>query len=350
MSLNNIFNFLNNVSHIPPIIENIIDYTDNDILTTYFRYNISLKLKKYIMKNDILVYGKVQSGKTNEIINIIYTHNCYKIILVIQNSIMVLNQYITRFNSCNLQVNVIDSNNTKINNGINIILNNKHRRKFLSNKNLKSFIFLFDEADLTCNYYNLSIGFKRYYITATPFNMKIPFDKIIHINEPFNYYGLDKLQIDYFDLDYSNVFNDFLNQPSGILLISHHILIEDMLNSALQLSLIYPNITFITLNSVVNKITNGSVKKLKKQSINKIIDSFNTTSHLVFISHRLSCRGLSYVNSSFTRNITHQILYLSNNISNNIQKLRICGIYKNNPTLKLYINSFDLFKKMLISI
>jgi len=350
MSLNNIFNFLNNVSHIPPIIENIIDYTDNDILTKYFRYNISLKLKKYIMKNDILVYGKVQSGKTNEIINIMYTHNCYKIILVIQNSIMVLNQYITRLNSCKLQVNIIDSNNTKINNGINIILNNKHRRKFLSNTNLKSFIFIFDEADLTCNSYNLSIGFKRYYITATPFNMKIQFDKIINVKEDLNYYGIDKLQVDYFDFNYSNVFDDFLKQPSGILLISHYILIEDMINSALHLSLIYPNLTFITLNSDINKIINGSIKKIKKQSINKIIDSFNNTSHLVFISHRLSCRGLSYVNSNFTRHITHQILYLSNNICNNIQKLRICGNYKNNPILKLYINNFYIYEKMLLSI
>jgi hypothetical protein len=192
MCLDNIRDFLNNISHIPPLIDSIIEYTDNDIITRYYKFNVNNNLKKMIIKRHNLIYGQIQSGKTQKIIDTIKKHNCYKIILVIQNSLLVLNQYITRFKSEKLKLNIIDSSHNKLTNGINIILNNKHRKKYIMNVNLNLYVLFFDEADLTYKTFKPYLGFKRYYITATPFYMKIDFDNTIEILPPNNYYGLNE--------------------------------------------------------------------------------------------------------------------------------------------------------------
>lgn len=345
MSLDNIRDFLNTISHIPPLIDTIIDYTDNDIVTRYYKFNVNNNLKKTIIKRHTLIYGQIQSGKTQKIIDTIKKHNSYKIILVIQNSLLVLNQYISRFKSENLKLNIIDSSHNKLTNGINIILNNKHRKKYILNVNLNLYILFFDEADLTYKSFKPFYGFKRYYITATPFNMKVQFDNTIEITPPINYYGLNELTVNVYDNDYSNVFQDFIDQKSGILLITTFRLIETMIELSMMLSIKYPNLTFIVLNSTVKQVNNGFVKIIKKQSINKIIDNLQNESHIVFISHRLASRGLSFVSSDYKRHLTHQILKLNTNVVSNIQKTRLCGIYSSNLELKLYVNCLKLFEK-----
>jgi hypothetical protein len=129
------------------------------------------------------------------------------------------------------------------------------------------------------------------------------------------------------------------------MLITTFQLIETMIDLSVILSLKYPDLTFIVLNSTVKQVNNGSVKIIKKQSINKLIDKFKNQTHFVFIAHRLASRGLSFVSSDYKRHLTHQILKLNTNVVSNIQKTRLCGIYSPNQELKLYVNCLKMFEK-----
>ena len=102
-------------------------------------------------ESNILVYGQIQSGKTNAIINIInspFYKNTIKV-LVIQNSLLVLKQYQQRFIQNQLLL-------------ILLLLNNSFRYKYFKKLNIDKYILLLDESDQTINNCPLT-AYKTYY-------------------------------------------------------------------------------------------------------------------------------------------------------------------------------------------
>ena len=108
------------------------------------------------MSKNILVYGHVQGGKTQKIIEIISeskskskSESTKKTVLIIQNSLLVLDQYCQRLSSSNISFQILDKN-TLFNSQVLLIMNNSHRLQHFSKLNLSpnDFILILDESDM----------------------------------------------------------------------------------------------------------------------------------------------------------------------------------------------------------
>jgi hypothetical protein len=309
----------------------------------------------------ILIHGQVQSGKTAAIIEVIgrpvYTN--YTKILIIQNSLLVLNQYVTRFTSANIDFQVVDKKTREINADVVILMNNIHRRnqyKSIESKPEK-IIVIMDECDV---YYNHDIGTAacEYYVTATPYINKYKnyFDRVIELTPADDYFGFDKINIEYLHPFHKsiNVVNRFLRSGNeGMLLMNDLNKVQCMQTRCQNLSVIYDKIPFICLNSEKWLYLNGEKTKIKKRSISHIIDHFKAYPRIVFVANRLSLRGLSYTSSDYTRHLTHQYSnYRFANrhcLTNYIQKMRIFGKYQNHPNLTLMVSEScqEIVNKMI---
>lgn len=327
------------------IVEQIVLYSKS--------FNVAYALKDYISRRvydeidkNILIYGQIQSGKTKEIIKILKNreYKDEKKVLIIQNSLMVLKQYIERLNREGIEYQIITKNTKTINKNVAIVMNNKYRYNYFKKIEPKKYIVILDESDQTWRNCPLK-GYKTYHVTATPYN-DMQYDRIIMADVQKNYYGLDKIKVEVND-DTNEIIDEFLSTSEGMMLINTDIYIKDMKSNAAYLSKIYPKVPIILLTSEKRLYINKRIKKIKEDSISNIIDKFINYKHIIFIANRMSSRGLSYVSSDYSRHLTCQITKVRSKITTFLQSLRILGVYNNNPTLKLYINSRDeeLFNK-----
>lgn len=341
------------------LIDIIVLYT-NDI-------NIANALEGYIsqyvfdkIEKNILIYGDVQSGKTNEIIKFLKKerHICIPKVLVIQNSLLVLKQYIKKLQKNNIDFQVVTKNTIEIKKNVIVLLNNSYRYKYfekLKNKsenNLNKYILMIDESDQSISSCKLK-SYKTIHITATPFNypkkLEVTFNSKIIVNNNLRerqYYGINDLIVNQSDTLDKPV-DDFLSTNNGLMLINKFSYIDEMKQCAITLSKKYSKVPIVLLNSDKFLYYNKKIVKIKEKSITDIIDSLNKWKHVIFIANRLSNRGLSYTSSDFTRHLTHQITRVRINPSSFLQSLRILGIYKYNLELKLTIDDTDLFEKHL---
>lgn len=319
-------------------------------------FNVTEALKSHITKwayhklhpQKNLIYGDIQSGKTGEIIKVL-KNDMFKNevkVLVIQNSLLVLNQYISRLRSEGIDFQVVDANTFKINCSVILLMNNIYRYSYFLNLYKKKLvdILILDESDQTV--INCPIeGIIEYHVTATPIypkKLEMKFNHVISFDPPQNYIGLDKLKIVY-ENDLNNSIDQFLQTDTGIMLINKFIYIDSMKEVAKRLTEDYPEIPIVLLSSEKKLYRGGSIQKqLNNGSISKIIDSLNSYSHIIFIANRLSLRGLSYTSTDRTRHLTHQITKVRNNYRNFMQSLRICGVYKEHiQHLQLIVESDD---------
>jgi hypothetical protein len=301
----------------------------------------------------ILIYGDVQGGKTKEIIKFIKSRNNETIVLVIQNSLLVLNQYIQRLSDSSIDFQVVSKNTLQIDKKLIIVMNNAYRYAHFKLHAPNRFILMLDESDQTLKSCPLK-GYKTVHITATPFNTKRSeslYDHIIRVPTNENYFGLDKLNINLCD-SLSDTVSQFLKSNSGIMLINKYIYINEMQECASNLTFKYPNIPVVLLTSNKTLYVQGKQINVNNKNISKIIDSLAQHKHIVFIANRLANRGLSYVSSDYARHITHQIGTVKSNPASFLQSLRILGIYKNNPKLTLTIGTHEetLLQKHIIYI
>lgn len=321
--------------------------------------NVTEALKSHITEyafkkaypKKILVQGDIQSGKTSEIIKILKKdlfQNNLKV-LVIQNSLLVLKQYISRLQSEGILFQIIDSNTKKITSNVVILINNIYRYTYFSRLIKKeNYILILDESDQTVINCPLA-GEIEYHVTATPIyhkKLNMNFDHHIKLQPPPNYFGLNNLNVEF---ENENSINSFLQTKTGMMLINKFIYVEEMISFGKRLSNKYLNIPIVVLHSEKIVFFNNNRKVLKQsESISKIIDSFYEHSHIIFIANRLSLRGLSYVSTDRKRHLTHQITKVKSYFKNFMQSLRICGIYSNTKLeLKLIIEKDDqtLFEK-----
>lgn len=302
-------------------------------------YNAIFALKvtkqiQFYQKNVSLVYGQVQSGKTAEIMNII-ARSRLPCVLIIQNSLLVLQQYIKRFSG--MMVSTVNDYNPQ--SKVVLVMNNASQySKF---KPPKNFSLIMDESDLTGNNPYVSLATNQYHVTATPFKYKPIFDQIKQIQPPNDYYGIHR--VEYFpktyhnqhDTDYKPIFSDFTSNDGGILLINEFPYVSQMNAQALSLSKQF-DLPIIVLSTQKKVYSKGKYKLIKKNNISSIIDSFKEK-HIVIIAHRMANRGLSFVSSDYKKHITHQIFGEWQTITSFLQKSRIFGVYKDSPDLKVYL-------------
>jgi len=292
------------------------------------------------LEKRVLIFGSVQGGKTNEIIK--YIKNCNKndtIVLVVQNSLLVLNQYEQKFKKENLKCQIVDSTTTVQKENVLIVMNNKYRYNYLQKILPEKYILMLDESDQTIKSCPLQ-SYKTIHITATPYLSGLQYDRIIHVEKSPNYQGIEDITLKSNDCTFSGV-ESFLKTSSGIMLINKYLYEIEMQRCAANLSKLHPTVPIVLLMSNKKLFLNGKVKFLRNTSINKIIDNLSSHKHIIFIANRLSNRGLSYVSSDYKRHLTHQITKVKAKTTNFLQSLRILGIYQNKPKLTLVINKKD---------
>ena len=300
----------------------------------------------FYQKNVSLVYGQVQSGKTAMIFQLI-RNSPLPCVLIIQNSLLVLKQYISRFKSNHIDFQTV--NDSHFHAKVVIILHNSSQyNKFMLLKPPPLFSLFMDESDLTHRNPIIHLATNQFHITATPFKYKHIFDKFIRIPIPHNYFGIHNVifQPKTFlqsHTDYTPIIHDFTSNNGGILLINEFSFVSDMKKFALLLSNQF-HLPFIVLSTIKYSYFKGKVSIIRIHNIQHIIDSFSHK-HIVIIANRMSNRGLSFTSSDFKRHITHQVSGNFNNITSFLQKSRIFGIYNDSPILKMFIHP-NLFQKI----
>lgn len=345
------------IFELPDLFTNILSYLDKQTLKSIVPAFKKRLHYEYIMPTiHTLLYGQVQAGKTNKIIEHIehYKTNILKI-LIMQNSVNMQEQYVKIFKNKKIMYKIIDTNALSYsynNEQVLITIYNKYRmnilNKYLILNNITNYCLILDESDQyldNIKKHNIFQSGKHIlHVTATPFKYTKQFkpDNIIQLQPTQNYLGINEVDIHnvLLIIDYNQDINrvkinkiisllqeDFFKQAGGFMLINCFTRIIQMLNVANELSNMYHNIPFIVLSSSTHVVINGMVvKQLKIKNIQKFIDSFNIYPHIVFIANRLSNRGINYTTTNYSRNISHQISMPTGDYTNFLQKCRLFGI------------------------
>lgn len=320
------------------LIENIVTISGDFNVASALADVISNSVLAKFEKN-ILVYGQVQGGKTKAIIEALHSTRGLKV-LVIQNSLLVLEQYIARLRAQNFQFQVIDKYTKDITQDIVIVMANIYRYNyFLQLIRSPVYTLIMDEADQTFPRCPLK-GQTRYFVTATPDTLykNLTFDETINLKPSPDYYGMSSLDLKV--ADPQEAIGEFLETPTGMMLCNHLVYVEEMTTFARDTATRLGNVPVVLLSDTRMVFTGSAALNIASmKSITSIIDSLsNIFTHIIFVAHRLSNRGLSYTSSDFTRHLTHQYSR-HKEFTQFYQTLRILGIYTDKPRLTLYVSS-----------
>lgn len=285
-----------------------------------------------------LLYGPVQSGKTEAIANTIKNPRFagFSKVLVIQNSLSVLKQYQQRLKEYGISYHVVGPQSHSLTHiapdETILLMNNRHRYAHYLKMPCKptKYIALLDESDMyKTGSHPVSEGaHAQFYVTATPFHRAYTeegyFNCVKKIKPTDNYTGLKDVSISYKNLP--EAVAEFMGTPTGMMLINSVSYVHKMKILAQELSNLYPDTPILVLNDKKWAYRQGVRTRIRKTKISAIIDRFKGHSHIIFIANRLSLRGLSYVSSDYSRYLTHQFSnFYKLPITSCIQKLRILG-------------------------
>jgi thymidine kinase len=338
----------------PEIVAMITHYTGDIIVAQVLRKYMSKQIYRQILltKRKILIYGQVQSGKTAAIMDVLENpvYTGITKIIIIQNTLLVLNQYKERLASANIDHQIFQLKSATYHSDVIVLMNNSHRYKHYLNSvktNPQKYIVLMDEADAYKNgTHPLAEGaIHEYYVTATPLHKNYEpgyFNHIQRVDEHQNYQGLTNVNITYQpnndELEAIAKFYADTQETSGIMLINTFRYVNEMQRAGMYFSTLFPQITFVALNTKRKIYKNGTVRKIKQKSISKIIDKLAESQHIVFIANRLSLRGLSYTSGTYARHLTHQFSDLNRKSdTNRLQRMRIFGIYGDQQQVQLML-------------
>lgn len=325
------------------ILDQIVLESNDFTVASTLRQYISEYVYDYTVKT-VLIYGDVQGGKTKEIVKVLkskYYGNNLKV-LVIQNSLLVLKQYVNRLQSEGVEFQVITKDTKVINSKTVIVMGNSYRYKYFRLLCKSKYILIMDEADLVVKTCPLE-GYKTYFVTATPYTLiaKVEFNEIINVERNSDYYGINEVKT----MKYTSakdVLLDFLNEKQGMMLITTYTAVSDMHEQAAMISESHKKVPVIVLSSLKMMYIGGRVLPLPKSaSVTSIIDNLCGYSHVVFIAHRLASRGLSYTSSDYKRHLTHQVAKVQLDVTRFLQSLRLLGVYSFDEKLKLYIEETE---------
>jgi hypothetical protein len=284
----------------------------------------------------LLIYGKVQSGKTRAIMKTLQATPGLRV-LVIQNSLLVLKQYMQRLQDAGINAQVIGTDTTSITSELVVVLANCHRyahfKRLVDHDN---YTLILDEADLTSRRCPLR-GTKTYFVTATP--ERLHYDNRMWVKTDPQYYGLDRIDTKVVRDEYAAV-DKFLCGAPGMMLVNNRYKVTEMQEFAKEVSLKHPGVPIVMLSSIRSIYSGGVPKPVHhlNKTISLIIDSLKNYPHVIFVAHRLSSRGLSYTSSDYSRHLTCQYTK-ARNCTSFYQSLRLLGIYRDEPTLQVYVGS-----------
>jgi len=310
-----------------------------DILKEYIDYDLLLR---GINPERTLLYGPVQSGKTEAIVKVIQNQQFMGInkVLIIQNSLLVLKQYQQRLNSYRVPYHVVGPKSKLLTslsrNDVLILMNNHQRYIHYLNITCKptDYIVLMDECDMykSGSHPVAKNALYQFYVTATPFHKtyreKGFFDRVSKVTPTDNYIGLKDVVLSYKDLPVA--VSEFMSVAKGMMLINSITRVNRMVSLAHELSVMYPETPILVLNEKKWVYHLGVRTLLKETHISSLIDQYIEHSHIIFIANRLSLRGLSYTSSDYSRHLTHQYSNFNKiTVTNCIQKMRMLGKHKN---------------------
>jgi len=268
-------------------------------------------------------------------------------VLIIQNSLLVLQQYKQRMDTQRISYSTVYQHNPSAK--VTILMNNSHQySKYIPPLH---FSLIMDESDLTRHNPLLPLSTNQFHVTATPFRYKPIFDRIIRITPPEDYYGIEK--VNYLNkpydecgtTDYVPIVDDFTANDGGILLISEFNFVSEMHSQAGILSLKF-DLPILVLSTQKKIYRRGKSNMVSENNISKIIDSISNK-HIIVIANRMANRGLSFTSTDFRTHITHQVFGKWHSITSFLQKSRIFGVYKDQPNLKAYVPP-DFIKKIIL--
>lgn len=352
---------LNTITNIPTLFNRISSYlthNENDIFNNVINQHHQTK---------ILIQGQVQSGKTAKIIEYIKQQHKYNLpfILHIQNSLTMLHQcenalrtnkikfhsvsnpnYINitqflRHHQYNWKLKDSEGNHTPY---VILLMSNVYRKAILNNAiratGLKRYQLIIDESDLYFDELRYGKLYKNahtvIHVTATPYLRAYNnyFHKIIHVQPKPNYLSISRVKTHCFNInpnDYNNkclqiIERDFVNQLTGMMLINIYSTIDKMTQLAkfLMKHLKPYDIPVVLLSTESKLFYENSISTIKESFVPKIIDKFQDHSNIILIAHRFASRGINYVSSDYSCELSHQITTFTSKTSL-IQKCRILG-------------------------
>ena len=328
---------------------------------------VGVTLEPYIFKGALealklrkqkhLVYGYVQSGKTKEIVQKIREERVLKKVLVVQSLATCLSQYITRLIDEKIRFEVINRDTRSLDTeaDVYVVMGNRYRYDYFTAAFVKDpfcFTLIIDEVDLitrNCPFIKNPYAIKQIHVTATPYTLKPIYESISNVPVSINYYGMinNKLLVSYED-DILVSVDNFLKDPSGMLLVNRLSKVSEMKKLVKQLSSLYTNVPVILLSNLKKVYLNSKLFRINVSNVSKIIDRFIDHPHLIFVANRLASRTVSYVSSDFSRHLTTQISKIKSSVTNFLQGLRICGIYKDSPSLKVILPTLqeEMYEKI----
>jgi hypothetical protein len=304
------------------------------------------------VRRRVLLYGQVQSGKSARIISLCRL-SPIPTIVILQNSLMQLQQCCSRFMAEKLPFQVINSDTeyllaATIPSTITVVINNTFRLSQLDSlwfggePSLSRYAVIVDEADASakrlCKHRIITQSESETHVTATPFLQfyRSYFHTVEVLNAPKTYMGLAQIQR-VFSTDpdtglagHTNTINDFMvDDPDSskmMLVVTRTVRQEEIINTARHLSQKMPHIPCISLATERILFENGRISKRfsPKLTLPNIIDQFGHIS-LVIVAHNLATRGLSFVSSDYSRALTHQIILGNANATSLLQRCRIFG-------------------------
>ena len=330
----------------PDILSQIVFFSGDRVVASTLKRHVSPKTELF-MKTKRLIYGQIQSGKTAYIMDIIKNPTYKRVfkLVMIQNSILVLEQYKKRLREQSIDFQVINNMTKSIKSDVIIIMKNKYRLAHYNKLGDKPthYIIIMDESDMYRGVSSELKGthalskqaFDEFYVTATPLLRKYEayFNEIVMLKPAENYYGLERVVIDYTSPD--DAVERFM-RTTGMMLVNAFSKIQTMKQHSQKWSQQYPD-TPIILLSCDKIIFLDKQRRKTNLSLSKIIDSLTSHPRILFVANRLSMRGLSYTSSDYSRHLTHQYSDLRSNVTNGLQRLRILGNYSDGPVLKLSV-------------
>lgn len=328
-------------------------YTGDRVVAWVLRNHLPEHIYRAILltKRRVLIYGQVQSGKTAEIMDVVQRplYNHLRKIIIVQNSLLVLNQYCDRLAAAQIQFQIVHNRTRAITEDVVLLMNNAKRTQYYLNaqKENKNYVLIMDEADAYGKHILADEAVHEYYVTATPHNVlyKTPefFHRIHRIDPPPLYQGLEQVNITYDDNTIDQIVAKFQQDTpeGGMMLINSFKYVVEMQTIASLLSKQFSDIHFVTLNYHRKIFIGGKSFKIKrKKTIANIIDMLKSAPHVVFIANRMSLRGLSYVSGNYARHLTHQYSDLRDkSVTNALQRMRIFGIYRDQIPIQLILPS-----------
>jgi len=367
----------------PDIFTNICLYLETEelqIISESFPKMLNMDyVKDYINKQlpktqaHTLLYGEVQSGKTDKIMRYIKYFKTHLVkVVVMQNNLTMLAQYKNAFKRENIQfLEIKNKNSMACYNGERVILvmNNKFRKyaleTYIENNDLRNYCLIMDESDQYYEKIKYRVLFERaiyvVHATATPFKYDgVKFEKNVHIRPKSNYIGIHGVDKQYIDINKKKmVFDDkssyvgriieedFLQKSNGCMLINCLSYIRDMERMATHISQHYPEIPVAFISSKTTIHRGATITTHKTVSVQKIIDKFANDTHIILIANRYSNRGINYTDSTYSRCITHQVSAVNagTNIVNYLQKCRIFGNRKTAPEYKPILYTMGKYTK-----